>query len=104
MDKRISQRSGGKMKQFKFLEGEKKNYCDIFTYEYFMECVASGGFIPYDGSVGDVYVNDRRTNIDVIGWGFKLELADVLGKDIVGFTLEEIGEIKGKVEILWCNK
>jgi hypothetical protein len=82
-----------------------KNFGDKFELKDFMEQVKNGNFIPYDGSIGEIYVNDKLTNIEVQGWGYGLasQLPEIYGP-IVMMTLEELAAIKDKVTLMWYNK
>jgi hypothetical protein len=84
-------------------EFSEKDYGDKFTLKEFIEAMKNGSFIPSDGSIGEVYVNDKLTNIDVKGWGFWFHQA-IGGPPFVSMTFEELAEIKGEVTLMWYNK
>ena len=82
-----------------------KDYGDKFELKDFIEQVKNKSFTLYDGSIGEIYVDDKLTNIEVRGWGFglKSQLPEIYGT-IVMMTLEELAEVKGKVTLMWYNK
>lgn len=81
-----------------------KNFGDKFELKDFMEEVKNGNFIPYDGTVGEIFIDDKLTNIEVKGWGHERYLHEELYGSYVGMDFEELAEIKGKVTLMWYNK
>lgn len=59
--------------------------------------VDDSGFMPDDGIIGDVLVDNHHTNIYVQDWGWDVGESFAL-------TLEELEQIEGVVEIIWFNK
>lgn len=86
-------------------EFQDKNFGDKLTLREFIDSAESGSFIPNDGSIGEVYVNDKLTNIEVQGWGldFRGLLPEIYGQAVF-MTLGELTEIEGEVALMWYNK
>lgn len=71
---------------------------DEMSLEDFLDCVECGGFIQYDGVIGEVLVDGYLSNIVVDGWGWGPQEGDHL------MELEDLKNIEGDVIIVWCNK
>ncbi len=89
---------------------------DVFTRERWLKCVDIKGFIPYDGHVGEIFINGKLTHYRLKGWIWDLYLT--FGEEKVYFstltkdecyrtypiTMNEFKALEGKVQLLWYNR
>lgn len=89
------------MKTFNFTDTEIPRYGDRIPLNEFLEYRESGGIMPQDGTLGEVLVDGRTTDINVPGWGWGDWLA---GEQTSNWSLNELDQIEGEVDIMWYNK
>lgn len=89
---------------------------DLYTREGWLEAVEEGHFIPYDGTVGEIFIDGKLTNYRLVGWTPDLYLT--FGEEKVYFgvlpdgevhredplTVEEFKALEGKIQLLWYNR
>jgi hypothetical protein len=83
------------------------SFGDRMTREDWLECVDCGGFIPYDGTLGEIIINDHLTAYRLRGWsgGWDFDTDSKKNKySIVSISMEQFKNLQGKVEVMWYNR
>jgi hypothetical protein len=85
-------------KEFTGMYPTKYDIYDLFSGDEFASCVEDGGFIDYDGSISDIFVNDYVSNLGIWDYGIHQ------GKFCLG--LNDFRELckEYKIEVNWANK
>lgn len=94
-----------------------KDYADVMSREDWLACVEAGGFIPYDGHLGEIVIDGYLTVYQLEGWGLWSWLEDENGKPLYTNTdskgnpyrvkpisMDELKALEGNVQVCWYNK
>ncbi len=110
---------GTEIKEYDKIVGEfsPKDYGDVMSREEWLECVENGDFIPYDGTLGEIVIDEMLTCYELEGWnmGFYLTFGDekvifraAKGSDscyrIKEITMDEFKALEGNVKVCWYNR
>lgn len=80
------------------MNSHKADIYDLMSGEEFVDCVECGGFIDYDGTLAEIYVDDYVTNLGISDYG--------IHQGNFRVDLKKFREIckNYKVEVNWANK
>lgn len=83
-----------------------KNNGDKFTREEWLKCVNAGDFIPSDGSLGEIIIDNKLTTYQLAGWefGFPFITFEEKHYQLITISLQEFLDLNGNIEVMWYNK
>ncbi len=85
-----------------------KNYGDVLSREDWLDYVKSGSFIPYDGTLGEIIIDNQLTCYELAGWGSGFGFGTSASGEFLFetkiITLEQFKELEGNVQVVWYNR